>query len=94
MCTCSVSVPDLSHSGPFIPLVLPGPSSLFARAAASFLLPNLTHSDHSAPFWVSHQFLFTLISQQVKELLQAFGALRAFNLVKDTATGVPKVPYC
>lgn len=31
---------------------------------------------------------------QVKELLQAFGPLRAFNLVKDTATGVPKVWCC
>jgi hypothetical protein len=27
---------------------------------------------------------------QVKELLQAFGPLRAFNLVKDTATGLSK----
>ena len=27
---------------------------------------------------------------QVKELLMTFGALRAFNLVKDTATGLSK----
>ena len=34
-----------------------------------------------------------LNEDQVKELLTSFGQLRAFNLVKDSATGLSKVKY-
>lgn len=37
------------------------------------------------PFWMSCQSL-----SQVKELLTSFGPLKAFNLVKDSATGLSK----
>lgn len=38
---------------------------------------------------VMQQFEFVLCPQ-VKELLTSFGPLKAFNLVKDTATGLSK----
>ena len=34
--------------------------------------------------------MIIFLSIQVKELLSAFGELRAFNLVKDSATGLSK----
>ena len=39
---------------------------------------------------VTKAWLVLLSSQQVKELLASFGELKAFNLVKDSATGLSK----
>lgn len=53
---------------------------------------------HNGNIWIQRNFLkitecyVTLLScvSQVKELLTSFGPLKAFNLVKDSATGLSK----
>lgn len=85
---------DMSALGVVSTTVADGPHKVFVGGLPYDLAPEHVRGVCTDPFGTlrPHAFVYAHCCVQIKELLTAFGPLKAFHLVKDAGATVSKVP--